>query len=204
VQVQELIGVLEARGARLHALEGGRLGVEPASRLTDELRAAIRANRDELRQLVRAAAQPEAREPRPEPADYTAWTRGDWDEFERLAAGFEDAGKSKDEAVALSRQRIGEARARAGTPASELTDAPVVAAREQLGAVLVRSPRFGEVWVVLEPSMAPELAAEEAGRVEPRPVLLAEDVAHLRGKSDQMVRAALAVLAVFPGARLIQ
>jgi hypothetical protein len=153
---------------------------------------------------VRAAAQPEAREPRPEPADYTAWTRGDWDEFERLAGEYEAEGRSKDEDVALARQRVAEARARSGAPASELADAPVVVAREQLGAALVRSPRFGEVWMVLEPSMATELTADEAGCVEPRPVLLAEDVAHLRGKSEEMVRAALAVLAVFPSARLIQ
>jgi hypothetical protein len=205
VEAREILRALESGGGRLVVDEGGRLGVQPASQLTDALRAAIRAHRDELRELVQAAASPpEVREPRhAEPAeDYTAWTRGDWDEFERLAGDFEDQGMSKEEAVALARQRV--ARARAGAPASELADAPVVAAREQLGAVLIRSPRFGEVWVVLEPSMATELIAEEAGRGEPRPVLLAEDLARLVGRPDEMIRAALAVLATFPGARVTQ
>lgn len=83
-------------------------------------------------------------------------------------------------------------------------DPEVIETREQVGAVLIRSPRFGEVWVALEPGMAPELVAEEAARAEPRPVLLAEDVAKLRGKSEEMIRATLAVLGTFPGARLIQ
>jgi hypothetical protein len=48
VQAQELLHELKARGVRLHALEDGRLGVEPGSVLNDELRAAIRANRDAL------------------------------------------------------------------------------------------------------------------------------------------------------------
>jgi len=52
--------------------------------------------------------------------------------------------------------------------------------------------------------MLAELIAEEVGRGEPRPVLLVADVARLRGKSDEMIRAALAVLATFPSARLIQ
>jgi hypothetical protein len=81
--------------------------------------------------------------------------------------------------------------------------APVVATREQIGAVLLRT-RFGEIWVVLESSMVAELVAEEAGRADPRPVLLAEDVARLRRKSEEMIRAALAVLATFPSVRLIQ
>ncbi len=81
----------------------------------------------------------------------------------------------------------------------------VLEARQQIGAVLIRSPRFGEVWVALEPSMLAELVAvEEAGRADPRPVLLAEDVARLRDKSDEAIRSTLAVLATFPGARLVQ
>jgi hypothetical protein len=90
------------------------------------------------------------------------------------------------------------------TAPGTLDGAPIVETREQIGAVLIRSPRFGEVWMVLEPSIAPEIVAEESGRAEPRPVLLAKDVARLRGKSDEMIRATLAVLATFPDARLIQ
>jgi hypothetical protein len=226
MEAQEVLRALEALGARLLVDEGGRLGVQPASQLTDELRAACRAHRDELRELVRAAAPPEAAVD-----NWLRWARGEWDSFERLAGDFEDQGMPKDEAVALARQRVAAAHAERvrngkptpppdpafavrpwdGAPAPsspgelpELADAPLIEVREQLGAVLIRSPRFGEVWVVLEPSMAPELAAEEAGRAEPRPVLLAEDVARLRLKSAEMIRAALTVLATFPGARLIQ
>jgi hypothetical protein len=150
VQAQELLRTLQGRGARLRVAQDGRLGIEPSSVLTDELRAEVRANRDALVEALR-----------PQPAQASV---------------------------------------------SDLTDAPAIAVREQIGAVLLRSPRFGEaeVWVVLEPSMAPELLAEEAGRSEPRPVLLAEDVAKLRGKSDEMIRASLRVLAVFPSARLVQ
>jgi hypothetical protein len=60
VQPQELLHLLEAKGARLHVLEGSRLGVEPASVLTEELRAAVRAHRDELRELVQSKPRPRA------------------------------------------------------------------------------------------------------------------------------------------------
>ena len=52
--------------------------------------------------------------------------------------------------------------------------------------------------------MVAQLAAEEARRADPRPALLAEDVARLRGKAHEMIRATLAVWATFPSARLIQ
>src|SRR5262245_17313111 len=38
----------------------------------------------------------------------------------------------------------------------ELTAEPVVAVRERLGAVLIHSARFGEVWLALDTSMIPE------------------------------------------------
>ena len=90
-----------------------------------------------------------------------------------------------------------------GAP-TDLDTAPVLATREQLGAVLIRSPRFGEVWLVLEPSMLTEFVAEESSRGDLRPALLAEHVAKLRGKSDEMIRAALRTFATFPSARLTQ
>jgi len=40
-------------------------------------------------------------------------------------------------------------------------------------------------------------------RVVPRPVLLADDVTRLRGRSEEMVRATIAVLATFPAARVV-
>ena len=52
--------------------------------------------------------------------------------------------------------------------------------------------------------MVPELLTEEAGRADPRPVLLAKDVARLRGKSDEVIRAIMTALAVSPVSRLIQ
>jgi hypothetical protein len=143
VEVQEILRTLTARGGRLRVAEDGRIGVEPSSVLTDDLRAAVRANRDALVKALR----PES---------------------------------------------------------FELAGAPVVETREQIGAVRLRSPKYGDVWVVLEPSMALELVAEEAAQEDPCPVLLAEDVVKLRGKSEEMIHASLAVLAVFSGARLIQ
>ena len=90
------------------------------------------------------------------------------------------------------------------TPDSALEEARIVEARHELGAVRVRSPLYGEVWVVLTPEMEAELRAEEAGRDEPRAVLAPADIAALRGKPESAVRAVLEVAKVFPGARVIQ
>jgi hypothetical protein len=89
-------------------------------------------------------------------------------------------------------------------PRLALEESPATQTRERLGAALIRSPRFGEVWVVLDPCALPELEAEETARPEPRPILLAEDVARLRGKSETAIRAALEVARAFPGSRVVQ
>jgi hypothetical protein len=70
------------------------------------------------------------------------------------------------------------------------------------GAVLVDSPRFGEVWVALTDEMAVSLQDEEQRREAPRPVLVPEDLARLQGRSQEAIRAVLNVVAVFPGARI--
>ncbi len=80
----------------------------------------------------------------------------------------------------------------------------IVQIREEVGAGLIASPRYGEVWIALTPGMAAELRAEEAQRSEPRPVLLPDDIAALRGKSEAAICAALEVARAFPGARVIQ
>jgi hypothetical protein len=84
------------------------------------------------------------------------------------------------------------------------TEDPIAEIREQVGAVLIRSPKFGEVWLALDSGMAAELRAQEGCRSAPRPVLLAEDIAGPAGKPEGAVRAALDVTAVFPGARVLQ
>jgi len=68
--------------------------------------------------------------------------------------------------------------------------------------VLIRSPRFGEVWVVLEGSILAELRAEEQARPDPRPVLTTAQVLRLRGKSEALIQAVLNTLAVFPEAEI--
>ena len=89
--------------------------------------------------------------------------------------------------------------------ANELTAGPVLETRRELGAVLIRSRRFDqEIWIALTEEMALELRAEEQDRETPRPVLLAEDVAGLRGRPPEAVEAVLRVAAAFPGARVIQ
>ena len=88
--------------------------------------------------------------------------------------------------------------------AKDLAGAPIAETRsEDVGAVRVESPRFGPVWIGLTPGMADEIRAEEAQRSEPRPVLLTDDIAALRGKSEAAVRAALEVARAFPGARVV-
>ena len=140
----DLLATLQARGARVQRLTGDRIGIQPASVLDDQLRACIRARKQEVLRLLRDSD-----------------TEG-------------------------------------------LDDAAIAESRGRLGAALLRSPRFGEVWVALDPCMRPTLAAEEARRPSPRPVLLAEDVVRLRGKPEEVVRAALETASVFPGVRVIQ
>lgn len=80
---------------------------------------------------------------------------------------------------------------------------PILDVRQELGAVLLRSRRFGrEIWMALTEPMAAEIRAEEAQRPEPRPVLLPEDVISLSQKPEAAVRAALDIAGVFPGSRV--
>ena len=90
--------------------------------------------------------------------------------------------------------------------ARALAEAPVIETRQdqEPGAVLIRSTKYGEVWLALTEGMAAEIRSEEAQRSEPRPVLLTDDIAKLRGKSKAAVRAALELARVFPGTRVIQ
>ena len=85
--------------------------------------------------------------------------------------------------------------------ADAVEDAVISETRQQLGAVLLSS-RFGELWIALTEPMAAVLQAEETQRPEPRPVLLPEDLAALKGKSEAAVRAVLDIAAVFPGSRI--
>jgi hypothetical protein len=75
--------------------------------------------------------------------------------------------------------------------------------RERLGAVLIDSPRFGEVWIALDPCMVAELVAEEDASEDPRPVMLPEDMLRLRGRSPRAIATALEVLRRYPGARVV-
>ena len=71
-------------------------------------------------------------------------------------------------------------------------------------AVLVDSPRYGEVWVVAtDAEVAAAIRLEEKHRDQPRPVLMASDVSRLQGKSPEAITAVLNVVTVFPGARVL-
>ena len=87
--------------------------------------------------------------------------------------------------------------------APQISDGDLVVTRERLGAVLILSPRFGEVWIALDPCVAPELVAEEAASADPRPVLLASDLPRLRGLPDDVIRASLEALRAFPAAQVV-
>jgi hypothetical protein len=82
--------------------------------------------------------------------------------------------------------------------------AEVLSVLQAQGAVLIASPRFGEVWMALDPCMADQLRAEESQRTDPRPVLTAADLAHLEDRSPQMVEAMLNTITAFPGTRVLQ
>jgi len=72
-----------------------------------------------------------------------------------------------------------------------------------IGAVLIRSDKFGRVWLALDPITADEIRAEEEQRDEPCPVLAGEDVVSLGNMSERAIRAALAVIAAFPGTEIV-
>ena len=65
---------------------------------------------------------------------------------------------------------------------------PILETRIKLGAVLLRSQDFGDVWLALDPETEAEIQIEEAARERPVPVLRAVDVVHLKGKSPAAIR----------------
>lgn len=71
-------------------------------------------------------------------------------------------------------------------------------------AFLVDSPRYGEVWVATDAGVAAAIRVEEQRRDRPRPVVMLDDMARLRGKSPTAIQSALNVFAAFPGAEVIQ
>ena len=76
-------------------------------------------------------------------------------------------------------------------------------ALSQIGAVLIRSDKFGSVWLAIDQATADEIRAEEKQREKPCPVFMAEDVAHLEIKSERAIRGALEIIRAFPGARIL-
>ena len=73
-----------------------------------------------------------------------------------------------------------------------------------IGAVLIRSAKFGPVWLALDPAVAAAIRAEEQQRDEPAPVITAEDVAHMESMSERAIRGALAIIKIFPAARIVK
>ena len=76
-------------------------------------------------------------------------------------------------------------------------------ALSQIGAVLIRTAKFGSIWLALDQATADEIRAEEQQSEKPCPVLTAADVAHLEIKSEAAIRGALEVIRAFPGARIV-
>ena len=85
-----------------------------------------------------------------------------------------------------------------------LKSAPALEVRQQIGAVRIASPRYGEVWLALDPCLAGQLRAEESRRDDPRPVLTTADLAHLEGRPPALVEALLNTFAAFPGAQVLK
>jgi hypothetical protein len=68
-------------------------------------------------------------------------------------------------------------------------DRATLEALSQIGAVLIRSRKFGSVWLALDQANANELREEESQYDEPCPVLTAEDLDHLETMSERAIRA---------------
>ena len=90
------------------------------------------------------------------------------------------------------------------TEDGSLGAASALEVRQQIGAVMIASPRFGQVWLALDPCMEGRLRAGESQRAVPRPVLTAADLAGLEGKPAGVVDAMLDTLAAFPDAAVLQ
>ena len=75
-------------------------------------------------------------------------------------------------------------------------------ALSQIGAVLIRTAKFGSVWLAIDQATADEIRAEERQSEKPCPVLMAGDVAHLEIKSERAIRGALEIIRMFPGTRI--
>jgi len=84
------------------------------------------------------------------------------------------------------------------------TDSPptTLEALSQIGAVLIRTAKFGSVWLAIDEATADEIRKEERQSEKPCPVLTADDVAHLEIKSERAIRGALEIIRMFPGARI--
>ena len=95
MEAAALVTTLRSRGARLHVLEGGRLGVEPRRVLTDDLRSEIRIHKSAILSLLASeAASPAARLE-------AAWASA----LERAREGFAAAGR-----LPISEDLVGAAR----------------------------------------------------------------------------------------------
>jgi hypothetical protein len=104
----------------------------------------------------------------------------------------------------IQRQPSDSSSRESGSTAFSVCDAEILKIREMpIGAVRIRTPKFGSIWLALDETTADELRAEEQQREHPRPVLMEEDVTHLENKSEEMIRAALEVIRAFPGARIL-
>jgi hypothetical protein len=87
---------------------------------------------------------------------------------------------------------------------SSSADAPVVEASEEIAAVLLRSPEFGDVWLARDDREAQKLVDEVQAVGQWIPVFTFDEAALLHGKSDGMLRALLMAKAGLPGSRLLQ
>ncbi len=85
-----------------------------------------------------------------------------------------------------------------------LDEAPIIETRQdqEPGAVLIASPKYGEVWVALTAEMTANLRAEEAQRLAPRAVLMVADIIALHGKPEAAIKATLEVFRIFGEAKV--
>ena len=75
---------------------------------------------------------------------------------------------------------------------------------EQIGAVLVRSHEYGDVWLARNDEVAAERIAHLENTAQLIPVITFDEAVLLRGKSERMLRALLTAMAALPGSRLLQ
>jgi hypothetical protein len=173
----QIINRVRRRGVQLRLREDGTLEAIPAGKLTDAERAAIKAHLDEIKRAVAAEAEPP-----------------------RYPSLLDKVKQIEREIVAEAAVPLPVEPTPSDPLASTLTATVAVPAAADPVAWRLYSHRLGrELWVVADVQALAELERDGLGGL---PVILGDDLEHLRPLDDATLDALLDVTATWPGTRV--